>query len=445
MRAARPGREGAAVRRTHLMKLAAVMSAVTCSALGAELPSDAGRPSAEAAIASAFLTNFLEARYAEANALLGASAKEALSPERLRDAWAGTMGSLGPLKARVESAPVPQEGTLAFVTRLEFEKGAWLAMVAVGVSTRKVEGFRVKPAPPAGPPAAYVDASRFSVTNLTVGRAPFELGATLTVPQGAGPFPGVVLVHGSGPNDRDESIGGYALFRDLAEGLSSRGIAVLRYDKRSLLHGAKMQVVTPETDTVDDAVVAINLLKARPEVDPSRVFVVGHSQGAFLAPEIARRAGAAGAVLLAPPFRKPWDLVVQQLKYLEAPAEQQRAIGEQMKLLKSGKATGNILGAPASFWTELARRDAVGEAKKLHKPVLVLWGTRDYQVIAADIAGWRAGLRGVKGASVVEVPGANHHFVFGTEPSRPAEYEQPAHAMPEVVDRLSSFIAPTAK
>ena len=92
-----------------------------------------------------------------------------------------------------------------------------------------------------------------------------ELPGTLTVPEGDGPFPAVVLVHGSGPNDRDETLMGQKPFRDLAEGLAGKGIAVYRYDKRTYVYGARLQAdrgITLMEETVEDAAAAVRLLSA---------------------------------------------------------------------------------------------------------------------------------------------------------------------------------------
>src|SRR5439155_1698817 len=107
-----------------------------------------------------------------------------------------------------------------------------LAVLPLILSTLILAGSAVGAADKPAPPALYVHPSDFRAVDVSVGTAPFVLGGTLTVPVGLGPFPGVVLLHGSGPQDRDETIGASKVFKDLAEGLASRGIEVLRYDKR---------------------------------------------------------------------------------------------------------------------------------------------------------------------------------------------------------------------
>src|SRR5207253_2792158 len=139
------------------------------------------------------------------------------------------------------------------------------------------------------------------------------------------------------------------------------------------------------------------VLRNRPEVDSHRVFVIGHSMGALLAPEIAlRSAYVAGIVLLAPPGRPLPDLVLSQMRYVGAPKKDIADLEEKAARLKNGT-LGNerFLGAPPSYWKDLASRDGVGMAKKLGKPVLILRGDRDYQVSEEDMETWRKGLAGV--------------------------------------------------
>src|SRR5213596_1729423 len=106
---------------------------------------------------------------------------------------------------------------------------------------------------------------------------------------GDGPFAAVLLVHGTGPNDRDETIGPNKPFRDLAGGLASRGIAVLRYDKRTKAYSAeyaKKGSISIREEVIDDALAAIAFLRSQPRIDKERIFVIGHSLGAILVPEI---------------------------------------------------------------------------------------------------------------------------------------------------------------
>jgi len=116
-----------------------------------------------------------------------------------------------------------------------------------------------------------------------------QLAGTLTVPDGKGPFPAVVLVSGTGHNTRDEDVWGHKVFLVLADALSRRGLAVLRYDKRGVGGSAGDYDTATTADFTSDAGAAVSWLKAQPQVDPLHVGVLGHSEGGIIAPAVAAR------------------------------------------------------------------------------------------------------------------------------------------------------------
>jgi hypothetical protein len=245
------------------------------------------------------------------------------------------------------------------------------------------------------------------------------------VPAGAGPFPAVVLVHGSGPNDRDESVGGAKVFRDLAEGLSSRGIAVLRYEKRTRAYPAKCAAdpdFTMTRETVDDAVRAAEFLRSTDHVDARRIFVLGHSQGGYMMPRIMRRAPwLAGVIVMAGNVRPLEELIKEQSAYLgiSPPA----------------------LSLPPKYLQDLAGYDPASEAKKLDMPMLILRGERDYQVTMKDFALWKAAVGRRSNVTMRSYADLNHLFEAGKGKSTPAEYAQPAHVDARVLDDMAAWIA----
>ncbi len=352
--------------------------------------------------------------------------------------WAAKAGALGAVARWAIVDRTRQDGFETRIVRIELERGPLQALLAIAPETGRIASLFVsRPAPP----ARYVDRSRFREQPVTVGAAPYLLDGTLTLPAGTGPFPAAVLVHGSGPNDRDSTVGSTKIFKDLAEGLASAGIAVLRYDKRTFRHGDRLtSAITIDEEVLDDAVAAVRVLAARPEVDPGRLFVIGHSLGGQLAPEIAVRAGnVAGAVLLAPPGRPPWDILLTQMRYLRAPRATLAALERAITEIHFG-GTPELLGIPYAYWRDLASRDGVAMARALGKPVLVLHGDRDYQVTADDLATWRQGLAGGRLAEFATFPGVNHLFIRGTGAPGPLEYKLPGHVDDRVIDRVIAFL-----
>lgn len=312
-------------------------------------------------------------------------------------------------------------------------------------------------------PAAYVDPDAFTETEVTIGSGQWALPGTLSMPVGDGPFPAVVLVAGSGPNDRDETIGPNKPLRDIAWGLASNGIAVLRYDKRTKAHQAEMgglaDTLTVQEEVVDDAVLAVDLLRATDGIDPDRVAVAGHSLGGYLAPRIAAQANAAGGrvagiALLEGSISPLEDLVVAQLTYLasdEGGADPQAkqlldGLAAQVAKVKSADLTAGTpaaelpLGIPAAYWLDLRTYDPGATAAALGIPILVVQGGRDYQVPPTEGAGWRAALSDAGSATFKDYPALNHLMHAGSGPSHPSEYAIAGHVDGAVIGDFAAWV-----
>lgn len=282
---------------------------------------------------------------------------------------------------------------------------------------------------------AYSRPSAFRERELTVGDGTWKLPGTLTFPNSSGgAVPGIVLVHGSGPMDRDETVGANKPFRDLAEGLASRGIAVLRYEKRTKVYASRMGAMrdlTVQQETVEDAVKAAALLRQQPEVASRRVFVLGHSLGGYVAPRMAQQdPRLAGLILMAANVRPLDDLLLDQLQWMG------------LSGTELDKAKARILEAlPASYTNDLNGYDPAEESKNLSVPLLILQGERDYQVTMKDFSLWKTALAGRWNASFRSFPALNHLFIAGQGKSVPAEYAQPGHVDGEVIEQIAGWIA----
>ena len=315
-------------------------------------------------------------------------------------------------------------------------------------SSGQVAGFFQLPGAVNWQRPEYSQPASFKERDVTIGEGEWKLPATLTVPVGAGPFPAVVLVHGSGPNDRDETVGGTKVFKDLAEGLASRGIVVLRYEKRTLQYRTRIAGIknfTVQEETVGDAVAALAALRAQPEVNGAKVFVIGHDLGGYLAPRIAEQDGKlAGLVLLAGHVRPLEDLLVEQVEYMGIkgdPLDRAKALQVKVKKLEPGDEDSPALGGkPVSYWVDLKEYDPIAAAKRLVIPMLILQGERDYQVTMKDFALWKAGVGSAKGVVMKSYPALNHLFVTGEGKSLPAEYSKPGHVAPTVIDEIAKFV-----
>ena len=397
-------------------------------------------------------TALRDRNFSEATAHFDPTMKTALSADQLSAVWLQIVATYG----KLDQWKVIQQGMLGdtnvFSVVLAFERGKVMATVSVRPTSAEIAGLYFKPmktetkassSPPTSPP--YADAAKFRSEAVTVGEEPWKLPGTLTIPTGSGPFPAVVMLAGSGPNDRDETVGANRVFKDLAEGLSSRGIVVLRYDKRTYAYQTlDPQKTTVKEEVIDDGVEAVKLLRARREVARDRIFVLGHSLGAMLAPEISKKASPiAGIVMLAPAGRKLPVVIVQQMRYLgegspKDLAELERQAGE-VSAHKMPPAQF-FFGAPALYYYDLDARDEVALARGLNLPILILHGARDFQVLDEDIRIWQTGLKGDTKVKVETFPSLNHLFIVGTGKPGPAEYNTPGHVDGSVIGAIADFI-----
>ncbi len=424
------------------------------------LPSSASVPQEAELTASARQVVELMAKghYSAVEARFEASVRPMVTAQRLEAAWRSILDDAGAFRSQGETRlERGTAGTAVYVT-CTFDREVLLAKV-VFTPGGELAGLFFQPvlAPKPLGPAPYVRPESFVEREVSVGSGRWALPATLSVPKGAGPFPAVVLVHGSGPLDRDETLGPNKPFRDLAWGLASQGIVVLRYDKRTFAHGDLLHPVPPtftvKDETEDDALAAAALLRGTPGVNPAKVFLLGHSLGAELAPRIAESdPKLAGLILLAAGTEKSEEALLRQTAYLlsqggASPADQQKKLEEIRKAFvplrqpsKSLPPDTAIMGVPIGYWRDLDAYDPLAAARKLAIPMFFLQGGRDYQVLPKEMAAFQAALSGRREVTFKLYPKLNHLFIAGEGQSGPKDYAVPGHVDQEVVDDVAAWI-----
>ncbi len=314
----------------------------------------------------------------------------------------------------------------------------------------KVAGLWLRPhlKTPAEAAAAPVPGSPREL-EIVVDPAGTALPGLLALPDGEGPFPVVVLVHGSGAHDRDENILGNRPFHDLAHGLAARGVATVRYDKRSYVHSGGPAAATVQQETIDDAVAAVALARTRPELDPARVYVLGHSLGGNAGPRIAAQAKADGLVVVAGMARPLVELVLEQVRH-NANADGALSVDEAINIerienlaaqQRQAPETTSFIGYPPTYLADLDAHDAPAIAATLEIPVLVLQGGRDYQVTLADFALWEAALKDRPRACLKVYPALDHLLRAGEGVSSGEAYAVPGVVAAELIDDVAGFVA----
>jgi len=243
------------------------------------------------------------------------------------------------------------------------------------------------------------------------------LGGTLTLPRNAkSKVPAVVTITGSGQQDRDEYIpvaGGYRPFRQIADTLSRRGIAVLRLDDRGIGASTASPMTSTSADFADDIRAAIAYLRTRSDIDPARIALIGHSEGGLIAPIVAATdKRLKGIVLMAGPADNGRKIIRYQQRYA-VEHDTTLTAAKRDSLLRVGQAQLDSL-ADRNPWTKFfLTYDPTATARKVTAPVLILQGANDRQVTADQAprlaAAFRAG--GNRDVTVHVFPNRNHLFL----------------------------------
>jgi dienelactone hydrolase len=397
-------------------------------------------------------------QFDKVEARFDATMASAMPLEKLRTAWEATAAQVGALKTVKSARSVEMQGYHVVTLACDFEKAPLNLRLAFD-KDGKVAGLFLVPPAAAWSPPDYANSSAFHEEHVTIGSEPWQLPGTLTEPIGAGPFPAVVLVQGSGPNDEDETVGSNKPFKDLAWGLASRGIIVLRYEKRTHKYAAEYKKdlgnLTVKEEVIDDARAAVALLAGRPEVQTARIFVLGHSLGGMLAPRIAEGDNQiAGIIIMAGSTRPFGQIVVEQIKYLaslsgpvgdgaktQIGAAEKFAQDYDSPSLKLGD-TVSMMGIPlpAAYVLDLRSYNPAATAARLMMPILVLQGESDYQVTRKDLEGWEKALGGHKNVTIKSYAGLCHLFIPAGTPPSPNDYNSPSHVSRKTLDDIANWV-----
>lgn len=373
--------------------------------------------------------------------------------DALEGFWYGLYGQYGPFEDIGDVAI--KEGTAT--VELLFADGT--QRLELGVSDGGISDFAL---PSEYLPPAYANPEAFTERAVTVESGDVALVGVLTVPESDGPFPGVVLVHGSGIHDPDGTAGAAKILKDFAWGLATRGIAVLRYENRLHNHDLDPEAFTLDTVFVDDAVAALDELAAADEVDADALFVAGHSMGGWVAPRIADYHGyITGVVCLdTPPDVQvdPDDL--QHLRYAMEPdgnldeeqEAQLEAIRDEQKRISAGdyEPDEQLRGRPGRWHDSMKDCDPAGRAPAIDAPVFVVKiGRADPDVQPEMVEmhqqmldGWRS-VDLSEGSRIKFYDDLDHFFQTGYEPSRTTKLAFANNVAEHAIADLAEWILET--
>ncbi|WP_128476268.1 alpha/beta hydrolase [Halorussus pelagicus] len=399
-----------------------------------------------------FVALLADGAFEDAHERFAPAAAEQISSDQLERVWTGVESQLGEFRTLSALEVGTREGYDAATAIANFERGRREVVLAFG--TDAVTGFWIRRVTGEWSPPAYADQSSFTERAVSLQATDAcALEGTLTVPEGVERAPGVVIVHGQGPQDRDGTVGPNKPYKDLAWGLASRGVAVLRYEKRTEACDVNLAEITMDGAVTDDALAAADALRETEVVADEDVIVAGHSIGGTFAPRIAARDGNLGGIaMLAPLGRSVDDAILDQNQYLaerdgtvtDAEREQlnrSRTIVEQIRALDFPDDEVVYLGGD-EYWRTLREYDQLNAASDLEIPRLLLFGERDFQVtVEDDLPLWTDALGDDPAVSFRRYDRLNHFFMPGDGKPGMDEYFERNHVAERVVADLAAFAA----
>jgi uncharacterized protein len=290
--------------------------------------------------------------------------------------------------------------------------------------------------------------------SLNIKSNDIELKGTLLLPETNNLKKLVVFVHGSGPNDRDESVFENKPFRDISESLYSKGITSYRFDKRTLSSPESFtEKSTIDDEVTDDIINIVSYFKQNKQFENYEITVLGHSLGGNLLPRIANKLSLIAKIILLAGNARPLDkIIMEQYEYLyklNPTPEMKDALQKMEKQIETLNSKTFSLNTPseklplnlsAYYWKSLLEYNPIKEIQKTTIPILILQGERDYQVSMKDFLLWKTSLKKNPKATLISYPKLNHLFMTGEKQSNPKEYAIKGKVDANVINDISNFI-----
>ncbi|MET1055389.1 MAG: DUF3887 domain-containing protein [Pedobacter sp.] len=406
--------------------------------------------------ANDFFDLMSQQKFAEADSLFDTNLRTKVPAAELQKLWTELNSRYGKFESAAAVQGKAQGEYFTVIVDAKFANDTQSFIMGFDKS-EKVAGFFLRPRSTAAAylNPAYADTTLYSSREIYVKTPGHNLVGLLTTPKNVANYPLVVLVHGSGPSDMDETVGPNKPFKDLAAGLAAKGIASIRYVKRTMIYSAEFGgAFTVKEETIDDALAAIALAGTLPGVDKKEIYLFGHSLGGMLAPKIATLAPSLkGLILAEAPARKFTDLLEEQNKYMYAMSKDTTQAGrkqladvlkelDRTRITQAGtmKPDSSLLGLPVSYWVDLNNYNQVETARKINKRILIFQGENDFQVSQADFDSWNAALGKKSNVTMKSYPDLNHLLSSQLEKGSVAQYQQPASVSETLINDIVAWI-----
>lgn len=381
---------------------------------------------------------------------LSLTVRQQMSKEDLKLGWDTTVASLGEFIQIYETDEITQDQNTIVKVILEYENSG-LEISFTYNSSDKLDGLWLNYK------SLKIELEindKFEEAEILVGEGGYPVKGILTLPKGIENPPVVILVHGSGTHDVDETIELNKPFRDIAYGLAEQGIASIRYQEQLLQYPELVSDnLTINEDSLEDAAKAISYAVSCGQVDTDRIFIIGHSLGGMMAPKIASdHPEVAGIICLAGSPRKLEDIVVDQQNLMigisEGLTEEQKSgyisdaetQATAIRELKEGD-TQVLFGIAASYWYSLNQIDIYNIVKDLNIPMLIAQGSADWQVYAdKDYVEWQELLGDRDNVTFHLYDNLNHLFMTNDDSVVLDQYTNKGTVDQQLIDDMAAWI-----
>ncbi|MGL5694934.1 MAG: alpha/beta hydrolase [Peptostreptococcaceae bacterium] len=369
----------------------------------------------------------------------------------LKTSWDQVVKDIGKYQG-INETTYSQDKNIATVnTILKYEKNGLKISISYNPENQ-VDGLWLNYAPVK---EELISNDKYEEVEIKIGDDKDKLDGILTLPKNTTKSPVVIMVQGSGQSDMDETINQNKPFKDIANGLAENGIASIRYNKRFYQYPQSAgKDMTIQDEVINDVNLAIELAAKNEKLDSEKIYVLGHSLGGMLAPEIANKNDkVAGIISLAGTPRKLEDVILDQNKEAveamtdKSDAEKKDLLKQveseinKVKNLKDSDKGQEVLGINSEYWISLNNINTPEILKNLTIPMLYLQGEKDFQVYAdVDYKMWQELCEGKENAEFKLYPDLNHLFMKSNGKRDITEYDTKGNVDNSVIEDISNWV-----
>jgi dienelactone hydrolase len=383
-----------------------------------------------------------------------------ISPDRLQGIWESLASVNGDLKEVGTTSYLFIDTVHITTTKLKYKNGSVGLRLSFGLDW-KLRGLFIVDAEPMYNIPEYVNTFGFYEIKIPFGPTGFEGEAILTVPIQQKKYPCIIIIGGSGPIDKDATIGPNRIYKDFSWGLANKGIATVRFDKRTKAYFGKMMqehkngnYYTIEQEYLDDVKELVKKVSKKEAIDANRIYLMGHSQGGGLMPLFLKQnKSVAGAIMAAGNYTTMPNLMLYQFDYLmpmQVKTKADSALFDKLRAQAKNATKSNLSNTfpndslpamyPFSYWNYMNKIEFVKLAKSNKKPVLIIQGERDYQVPISEYKLWKDALVDHNNYMFTSFAKLNHLFMEGEGKSTPDEYSKRGNVPEYVIDEIAKWI-----